>query len=158
MDRRVEAPGDPEDAGDQPVEREEGHVQANVNLGSILKNTGELAEAAACFDRALARDPGNTTVRVLKASLFPQVYSSIEELTECRRIYKEEIESLVSSKARLDPDRELMPNIFYLPYQGQNDRDLQGALARLYAAPASPPPFRVSYAYRARQTGSSTGP
>ncbi len=135
------------------LEFEEGHVQANVNLGSILKNTGELAEAAACFDRALARDPGNATVRILKASLFPQVYSSVEELAECRRMYKEEIESLNSSNSRLDPDRELLPNIFYLPYQGQNDRDLQGMLARLYPVPVSPPPFRVSYAFRARSTG-----
>src|SRR5258707_983964 len=42
-----------------------------------------------------------------------------------------------------------MPSLFYLPYQGENDPDLQSNLARLYPVPAGPGPLKVSYSYRA---------
>jgi predicted O-linked N-acetylglucosamine transferase (SPINDLY family) len=116
-----------------------GHVHANVNLGTILKNMGRLTEASECLQRVLDRDPGNSKVRVLAATLLPPIYSSVAELLECRRKFSENVKSLVAQGVSVDPEKELVPHIFYLPYQGLNDRDLQRDLARLYPVAASPP-------------------
>ena len=121
------------------LEFDKEHVHANVNLGTILKNTGGLTEAAECFQRVLSRNPGNSKVRILAATMLPPVYSSVAELTACRRKFCENIASLIAEGISVDPDNELIPHIFYLPYQGLNDRDLQRDLARLYPVAASPP-------------------
>jgi predicted O-linked N-acetylglucosamine transferase (SPINDLY family)/SAM-dependent methyltransferase len=115
------------------------HVHANVNLGTILKNMGRLAEASACFQRVLAREPGNNKVRILAATMLPPIYSSVTELTECQRRFRENVAALIAGGISVDPEKELIPHIFYLPYQGLNDRDLQRDLARLYPVPVKPP-------------------
>ncbi len=129
------------------------HVEANVNLGTILKDTGRMTEAAACFERVLECDPANHPVRILAATMLPPVYTSAEELVDCRRTYQENIASLIAAGVRLDPEKDALGNVFYLPYQGQNDRDVQSDLARLYPVPSSPPPLAVSYSYRAGPHG-----
>lgn len=131
------------------LEFEPKHATANGNLGSILKNIGELAEAAACFDRVLECDPGNRRVRIQAATMLPPIYHSAEDLATCRQEFETKLTSLISEGVRLDPEKETLDNVFYLPYQGQNDRDLQSDLARLYPVPSSPPPIAVSYSYRA---------
>ncbi|HEY2250158.1 MAG TPA: tetratricopeptide repeat protein, partial [Planctomycetaceae bacterium] len=123
----------------QALEFDKEHVHANINLGTILKNTGRLAEASECFQRVLAKDPGNSKVRVMAATMLPPIYSSVAELTECRRKFRENIDSLLAAGVSVDPEKELIPHIFYLPYQGLDDRDVQRDLARLYPVAASPP-------------------
>ena len=114
------------------------HVHANVNLGTILKNMGRLAEASACFQRVLVREPGNTKVRIMAATMLPPIYSSVAELTECRQKFCENVAALLAERISVDPEKELIPHIFYLPYQGLNDRDVQRDLARLYPVAAKP--------------------
>ncbi len=137
------------------LEIDKWHSQSNVNLGSILKNYGKLDEAAACFERVLERDPGNRKVRILAGTMLPPILVwSVEELHQRRRIFSDNLAALIADGVRLDPEKEEMPSIFYLPYQGQNDRDVQSELARLYPVPAGPAPLKLSYSYRA---GSSAG-
>jgi predicted O-linked N-acetylglucosamine transferase (SPINDLY family) len=42
---------------------------------------------------------------------------------------------LEADGVRVDPTREVMPTLFYLAYQGQNDRDIHAALGRLTRGP-----------------------
>jgi predicted O-linked N-acetylglucosamine transferase (SPINDLY family) len=134
------------------VEIEPGHVHANVNLGSIIRNYGQLDEAAACFQRVLESDPGNAKVRVLAATMLPPILSSVAVLDECRERFTNNVAALIAEGVRLDPETDDMPSLFYLPYQGQNDRDLQSDLARLYPVAAGPGPLKLSYSYRPGST------
>jgi predicted O-linked N-acetylglucosamine transferase (SPINDLY family) len=134
------------------VEIEPAHIQANVNLGSLLKDGGQLDEAAGCFQRVLAREPGNNRIRVMAATMLPPILSSTEELEECRRTFTKKLSALIADGVRLDPETDEMPNQFYLAYQGQNDRDLQSELARLYPVASGSGPLKLSYSYRAGST------
>ena len=136
---------------------DERHLHANINLGSLLKNKGRLTQAAACFERAIERDPANQKARVLAATILPPVSSSAEDLADRRQKFSKNLSDLIANGVRLDPEKDEMPSIFYLPYQGQNDRDLQSDLARLYPVPVSPPAFRVSYSHNLTQTQNPVG-
>jgi predicted O-linked N-acetylglucosamine transferase (SPINDLY family) len=136
------------------LECDQWHSQANVNLGSILKNFGQLDEAAACFDRVLAREPGNTKVRLLRATLLPPILSSVEELDRCRNTVSKNVAALLADGVRLDPDKDEMPSLFYLAYHGHNDRNLQSDLSRFYPVRSGPAPMKVSYSY---STASAVG-
>lgn len=129
----------------QALEFDKEHVHANINLGTILKNSGRLTEASDCFQRVLAKDPGNSKVRIMAATMLPPIYSSVAELNECRRKFCENVDSLVAAEVSVDPEKELIPHIFYLPYQGLDDRDVQSNLARLYPVAELPPAAAPSF-------------
>jgi len=129
------------------------HSQSNVNLGSILKNYGKLDEAAACFERVLEREPRNRKVRILAATMLPPILSSVEDLQQRRRTFSDNLAVLIAEGVHLDPELDEMPSIFYLPYHGQNDREVQSDLARLYPVPAGPSPLKLSYSYRPGSAG-----
>lgn len=107
------------------------HLQAHANLGVIFKDQGRIEEAARHFDAALAvqRMP---VLQVLRATLLPPVYGSAGEVDEWRRRLVGNLERLHEEKVQLDPRREVGPNLFYLAYQGRNDRAVQRRLAELY--------------------------
>jgi predicted O-linked N-acetylglucosamine transferase (SPINDLY family) len=109
---------------------------AHSNLGVYFKDQGKLDEAAAHFEASLAIEPSNT-LRVLLATLLPPVYASQENVAAWRRRVIENLDRLREQGVNLDPGREVVPNFFYLAYQGCNDRDIQRDLAALYAAHAS---------------------
>ena len=115
------------------------HEQANTNLGSLLKNRGQVEGARACFERVLADHPDRNKVRVLQSTMLRPVYRSMEELHATRTEFEQSVASLLDSGIRLDPRTDEMPGIFFLPYQGLNDRDIQLELARLYPVERVPP-------------------
>jgi predicted O-linked N-acetylglucosamine transferase (SPINDLY family) len=124
------------------------HSEAAYNhLGSTLKNDGQLEAAGDCFQRVMESDPINARARVLAATMLPPILSSVEELDECRQKFTNNVAALIAEGVRLDPETDEMPIQFYLPYQGQNDRDLQSDLARLYPVAAGPPPLKLSYSH-----------
>jgi len=136
------------------------HVHANINLGTILKNAGRLAEASECFQRVLVKDPGNSKVRIMAATLLPPIYSSVAELAECRRQFCENVDSLIAAGVSVDPEKDLIPHIFYLPYQGLDDREVQTKLARLYPVATLPPaaaPRLTAAGVISQSLASSTG-
>lgn len=124
------------------LEIEPGLAAAHGNLGVLCKDQGRLDLAAEHFRAALLVHPTGT-LRVLLATLLPPVYSSIEDVELWRSRLTENLASLRRRGLGLDPAREIVPNLFYLAYQGGNDRDLQRDLAALYTAGMTndlPPP------------------
>ncbi len=107
------------------------HADASLNLGRVLKSQGNLEEARECFENALAVRPSNL-LKIHLATLLSPIYQSTEELLTARLQFQESVDRLVREGVALDPAHEILPNNFYLPYQGLNDRDLQQQFARLY--------------------------
>lgn len=107
-------------------------AETSGSLGSLLKNQGRLEEADACLAEGLRRDPANARLRVLRATLLPPIYRSTEEVATWRERFTQQVRQLHADGVRLDLTQEPAPSVFYLAYQGQNDRDLQRDLAALY--------------------------
>jgi predicted O-linked N-acetylglucosamine transferase (SPINDLY family) len=118
---------------------EPSHAPAHSNLGVYFKDQGKLEEAARHFKAAVAVQPSDT-LRVLLATLLPPVYMSQEEVEERRRGLLENLARLEQDGIKLDPSREVVPNLFYLAYQGFNDRDIQRDFAALYVPNMPPAP------------------
>ena len=138
-----------------------GFAEAHYNLGLTLKDRGRLDEAKAAFRRAVDLRPDLAEARfALVMAELPPVYASTAEIGERRAAYSEALAELEA----IEPSR-LAPGVaasqpFYLPYQGQDDLELQKAhgaivcraMAAAYreARPASPParrgePVRVGF-------------
>lgn len=118
---------------------EPSHAPAHGNLGVYFKDQGKLEEAAKHFKAALAVQPSDMP-RVLLAMLLPPVYMSQQDLEDRRRALIENLARLKQEGVKLDPSREVVPNLFYLAYQGFNDRDIQRDFAALYVPNMPPAP------------------
>lgn len=112
---------------------------AHSNLGVYFKDQGKLEEAAAHFEAALKLQPSDT-LRVLLATLLPPIYQSEGDIERWRQRLIDSLQNLHAEGVNLDPGQSVVPNLFYLAYQGGNDRDIQRDLASLYAAHMSPSP------------------
>ena len=102
-----------------------------TNLGLMAKAAGDLVAATRYLDESLARKP-QPLVRVFRDTLLPPIYDSAQQIDSTRRDFSQRLDSLLAADLRLDPDRDLFPSTFYLPYQGCDDRGLHEQLARLY--------------------------
>src|SRR5439155_13090712 len=80
------------------------------------------------------------------ATLLPPIYRSRDDLEGWRRRLSERIERLHDANVRIDLARQPSAPLFFLAYQGQNDRALQAAYAQLHKPPAvtAPLPRRQS--------------
>jgi protein O-GlcNAc transferase len=109
----------------------------HTNLGLIAKAEGRIAAAEADFEESLRRHEGKRTngslVRIFRDTLLPPVHGSREEMLAVRERFLARLDALEQSDLRLDPDKDLFPSVFYLPYQGFDDRPVQERLARVYA-------------------------
>ena len=104
-----------------------------TNLGLMAKADGQIEAALSYFDQSLQRKP-QPIVRLFRDTLLPPIYDSQADLTQWRTDFQSRLQKLLSEdQLRIRPDVDLMPSVFYLPYQGQNDLSLQSDLARLYA-------------------------
>ncbi|WP_374446687.1 tetratricopeptide repeat protein [Stella sp.] len=134
------------------------HPEVLARLANALHAFGRQDEGRAVFARALARDPGNWSLRYQACvARLPIVYRDEAERQAARRDYARELaalaaEPLPDDAAEVARRAEALHvrQPFYLAYQGENDRDLQalfGAMAcrimaaRLpaFAAPPEPP-------------------
>jgi protein O-GlcNAc transferase len=111
------------------------HPEGSLNLATVYRAVGRLDEAIAALDVHLSVRPGNARARVMKGTMVPPLYSSREEVQAARRTFEENLAQLTRDGVRLDPEIDEMPTLFYLPYHGENDRDLQTQLAQLYPVP-----------------------
>ena len=130
-----------------------GHAEASYNLGLTLKDRGLTDEAKAALRRALELKPDLAEARfALVMTELPPVYASAAEIDERRAAYAAALTDL----AAIEPAK-LAAGVgacqpFYLPYQGQDDLDLQKAygaivcraMAAAYpsARPTASPPAR----------------
>lgn len=113
------------------------HAAAHANLGVLDKDRGRLEEAASHLRAAQALRPSGV-LRVLEATLLPPVYTSLDELHAWRHRLVSNLQQMQRERLRFDLAREIVPNLFYLAYQGENDVAIQRDLARLYLAGSAP--------------------
>ena len=110
------------------LEIDPGHAEASYNLGLTLKDRGLIDEAKAALRRALELKPDLAEARfALVMAELPPVYASATEIEERRAAYAEALIGL----AAIEPAR-LASGVgacqpFYLPYQAQDDLELQKA-------------------------------
>lgn len=114
-------------------------VPAHCSLGYLLNDQGYLDEARQALQRAYELQPDNL-VRVMLATALPPVYESLADLQTRRVQLEANLAELIAARVSLDTTRTIVPTMFYIAYQGLNDRQVQEDLARVYTAPDLPPP------------------
>lgn len=107
-------------------------------LGWALAEAGAVKEAVAVYRRAgeIRPDP---IYRVLAATQLPLVYRSLADVHAWRGRVIKEVARLLDEGATVSLDREIATPVFCLAYHGENDREMQRSLCRLYQAPPDPP-------------------
>jgi protein O-GlcNAc transferase len=107
------------------------HYEAQTNLSMLLCEQGRHAQAVAGFEQALARAP-NDALKLLSLLTLPVIYDSSEEVVRHRSRFERNLARLVQEKLVIDdPVRQLGNLVFYLVYQGMNDRQAMADLAGL---------------------------
>jgi predicted O-linked N-acetylglucosamine transferase (SPINDLY family) len=96
---------------------------------------GSKPAAAGTISEETARIRATNRLRILQATQLPPIYQSKEEIQYWRKRLTEGVQQLRADQITHDLTREPAKPVFYLAYQGFNDRDIQRELARLYSAP-----------------------
>lgn len=107
-------------------------ADAHVNLGNLLRKRGDVDGARHHYAQAITVVPSDC-LRIKAATMLPPVYASLDEMHLRRAKLTEELSAL--EHAPLSPCNPLKGgggNNFYLVYQGEDDREIQERLARLY--------------------------
>lgn len=109
------------------------YVDALDNMGMLLTQMGRDHEAAATYDRALARNP-TSRIRLRRAVLLPAIMGTREEVLAERAALRRRVDDLIADPPRLhDPLRDTGLTSFFLAYHGENDRELQARVAEMYS-------------------------
>jgi predicted O-linked N-acetylglucosamine transferase (SPINDLY family) len=108
------------------------YIDALDNLAEALKNNGQTSEAEEYLERALRTRPSRRR-RVLSATLLPVIYRSADEVSRYRRRLIEGLGALIEDGVRFDPASDSIPPLFFLAYQGMNDRPIQELITQLHA-------------------------
>jgi len=104
------------------------------SLAYVLTMVGETHEAVALWEQALEAAPDNR-LRLELATQLPPLYASMAELESCRARLREGLKALHAQGVTIDlKDKPTRP-LFFLAYQGLNDRTIQRDYARLHTAP-----------------------
>ncbi|MBX7167080.1 MAG: tetratricopeptide repeat protein [Pirellulales bacterium] len=113
------------------------HALAHQNLADAFHELDDLPRALAHYRQAERLRP-SARLRMVMASLLPPVYSSIEQQIQARAQITSAIDQLVADGVQLDAERDTLPSLFYLAYQGDSVRCLLEKAARCYR-PANVP-------------------
>ncbi len=111
-------------------------AEAHYNLGNLLKEQGQLDEAALSYEHALRLRPF-PSLQIARATLLPPLYTSSDAIAAWRARLQENLTQLHRAQVRVDLTQEPAHPLFYLAYQGLDDRDIQRDTARLYVAPSA---------------------
>lgn len=115
-----------------------GEPDALLNRGSALIQLNRAEEATACCQQLVAANPDDAEARLtLCMAQLPMVYRSEPEIDRFRASYEQHLKSLNDYAGRGDGLQKLATVMgnwqpYYLPYQGQNDRDLQSIYGTLF--------------------------
>jgi predicted O-linked N-acetylglucosamine transferase (SPINDLY family) len=107
--------------------------RAHRQLGRVLGLMGKVDEGRQHYDKALQLRPSNE-IRIRLATMIPPIYRSLEELRQTRQQIVENVAGLRRDGVALDPTARTVPEMFFLAYQGYNDRTLLHDLGALYAS------------------------
>jgi predicted O-linked N-acetylglucosamine transferase (SPINDLY family) len=109
--------------------------EAHAALGKILGDQeGKTEEALACLGEALRWRP-SSRARLSWATCLPVIYQSTDQMQSWRSRLKTEVSRLAEQEFIHDVTDDTAVSVFFLAYQGQNDRDIQRDIAALHRAP-----------------------
>lgn len=109
------------------------HLAVVHLMTGITATEAELREEArSAFARTLEIDQNNISARLCLCMMHLNMFASVDELEEGRRLFTNALDDLVIN-TRLDSPEAIeaaveasgMMSTFFLPYQGRNDRELQ---------------------------------
>ncbi|HYV39604.1 MAG TPA: tetratricopeptide repeat protein [Gemmataceae bacterium] len=112
-------------------------ADAHAGLAGVLRDQGMADDAIASLKQAL-RCRASDRFRVSLATCLPVLYQSAADVESWRRRFTDEVRQLRERHVQVDITDEPALPLFYLTYQGHNDRDLQREAARLYRTPTPP--------------------
>lgn len=135
------------------IERFPDAAEVNLNLGKLLARTGRAVDSTAFLEKG-----GCIEARWWNALVLPNQYETEEQVAQWRRRFAEKLEAVVAEihtlpAAQLPAQAGILElDVFFLAYQGENDRDLnnllRGAQTRVaqachgFGAPIPPRPVR----------------
>ncbi len=117
-------------------------AQIFCSVANTYRDQAQMDAAMAYYQQAYQADP-QAVYQILQATLLPPVYQSKQDLQQWRNRLEQSITTLAQQPPVFnDPYQAQLPTLFYLAYQGQNDRDLLIKMASVYRL--SLPKTRVS--------------
>lgn len=110
------------------------NVAALANRARFQGDRGHVEVARELYAQA---NRGNATPQMLvaAATTLPVIYDSVEHVRQERQRLLAELDRLYQQGVRIDPTRFVLPNMFYVAYQGENDREVLARFARLLTPP-----------------------
>jgi predicted O-linked N-acetylglucosamine transferase (SPINDLY family) len=118
--------------------------EAHINLANVLRDQGLLHEALGSYQKALQERP-STALRLQLATLLPPIYTSQSDVHAWRKRLTENLGQLRREQITVDLNKNPGLPLFYLAYQGMNDRDIQREAALLYSVQPVPLPVPVPH-------------
>jgi protein O-GlcNAc transferase len=110
-------------------------ADAHESLGNVFGEQGKSSEAIASFEQAIGLRP-TAWRRIALAMHLPVIYQSTHDLDTWRARLTAEIRRLREQQVIHDLADKPAPILFYLAYQGLDDRDIQREAAKLFRAPS----------------------
>jgi len=118
----------------QAIQLKPDMAQAYVSLARVQGKLGKVDEEIACLEQAVRLQP-TAFARITLATRLPVIYQSVADLEASRDRLIRGIRQLREQQVVHDLTEETAVNVFYLAYQGLNDRDIMRELAGLHRAP-----------------------
>jgi protein O-GlcNAc transferase len=106
-------------------------VGAHASLATVFAEQGCADEAVASLEQAVRLQPA-ARLRIALATRLPVIYQSMDELESWRERLIGEVRQLREQHVVHDLTEDPGLNLFYLAFQGLNDREIQTEVARLY--------------------------
>ena len=97
-------------------------VAAQQNFGYLLFNQGFPERSEQVYRSLLKLDPSPMN-QLLASSVFPVVYQSHLAIQQWRQRLMASLHQMAENDVHVDASMQLIPTMFFLPYQGFNDRD-----------------------------------
>ncbi len=97
-------------------------VAAQQNLGYLLFNQGFPERSEQVYRLLLKLDPSPMN-QLLASSVFPVVYQSHDAIQQWRQRLMDSLHQMAENDVHVDASMQLITTMFFLPYQGINDRD-----------------------------------
>lgn len=108
------------------------YADARVSVANACRERGWAEEAIEHYERAAAIVPDNDGIKVKSALVLPVIASSREEMERYRARLVNELRRLSERKLHIsDPLQEIGQTLFYLAYQGMDDRQINETFARI---------------------------
>lgn len=103
---------------------------ALANRARLLSDRGDAEEAKAIYIQSAGAST-SPQMHLAAATVLPVVYDSLAQIEEYRDRLVRELDRLYERGVCIDPTQQILPNLFYLAYQGLNDRHVMTRFARL---------------------------